>query len=130
MRETPKQPDQGCAFFGEGVTFSGSLAAAGKIVVHGTGEGDVAAQELLVSDSGMIKGDVRVERADIHGRILEKIEARDCLVLRKSGRIDGAASYGEIEIEKGGIVCGQTRSLKPIEEAAFPSLTFGTRASR
>jgi cytoskeletal protein CcmA (bactofilin family) len=130
MRETPKQPDKDCAFFGEGVMFSGSLAAAGKIVVHGAGEGEIAARELLVSGNGMIKGDVRVERADIHGRVLDKIEARDCLVLRKSGRIDGAASYGEIEIEKGGIVCGETRSLKPLEEAAFPSLTFGTRVGR
>ena len=52
MREIPKQPDKDCAFFGEGVTFSGALAAPGKIIVHGAGEGEIAARELFVSAPG------------------------------------------------------------------------------
>jgi cytoskeletal protein CcmA (bactofilin family) len=104
------------------VTFSGSLAAADKIIIHGTGEGDVAAHELLVSGNGTIRGHVRVERADIHGKVLEKIEARECLLLRRSGRIEGTAVYGEIEIEKGGVLAGRAseRSTGEKERFKFP----------
>jgi cytoskeletal protein CcmA (bactofilin family) len=109
------------------VTFSGSLAAADKIIIHGTGEGDVAAHELLVSGNGTIRGHVRVERADIHGKVLEKIEARECLLLRRSGRIEGTAVYGEIEIEKGGVLVGRAseRSAGETEGFKAPPISIG-----
>jgi hypothetical protein len=82
-----QQGDKSCAFFGEGVTFKGSISAPEKIVVHGTVEGDVVARELLVGASGTIKGNVKVDQADIQGKVLENVEARVCLSLRKTGRI-------------------------------------------
>ena len=118
------ESDKGCAFFGEGVKFSGSLDAPNRVVIQGSGEGDVAALDLLVGGSGTVKGKVRVERADIHGGVFEQIIALDCLLLRTNGRIEGAASYGEIEIEKGGLISGETRSLGPTEGINIPSVTF------
>lgn len=88
--------EKSCAFFGEGVTFKGSITAPEKIVVHGTVEGDVVARELLVGAAGTIKGNVKVDQADIQGKVLENVEARVCLSLRKTGRIEGSATYGEI----------------------------------
>ena len=93
--------DNSCAFFGEGVTFKGSITGPERSVVHGTVEGDVVARDLLVGPTGTIKGNVRVDQADIQGKILQNIEARVCLSLRKTGRIEGSAVYGDIEIEKG-----------------------------
>jgi cytoskeletal protein CcmA (bactofilin family) len=103
--------DSKCAFIGEGVTFKGSIAAPEKIVVHGTVEGDLSARELFVGATGMIKGQVRVEQAVVEGKVLEHIEAKGCLSLRKTGRVEGSASYGEIEIEKGGILAGEVSSI-------------------
>ncbi|GIK78912.1 MAG: polymer-forming cytoskeletal protein [Pseudorhodoplanes sp.] len=105
-----------CAFFGEGVTFKGTITAPERIVVHGTVEGDVVARELLVGPTGTIKGNVRVDQADVQGKILQNIEARVCLSLRKTGRIEGAATYGEIEIEKGGVLSGEVSSLSGNEK--------------
>jgi cytoskeletal protein CcmA (bactofilin family) len=104
--------DNSCAFFGEGVTFKGSITAPERIVVHGTVEGDVVARDLLVGPTGTIKGNVRVDQADIQGKILQNIEARVCLSLRKTGRIEGSAVYGDIEIEKGGVLAGEVSSTK------------------
>jgi cytoskeletal protein CcmA (bactofilin family) len=101
----------GCAYFGEGVKFKGSISVPEKIIVHGTVEGDVESRELLVGPTGTIKGDVRVDQADVQGTILERIEAKICLSLRKTGRIEGSASYGEIEIEKGGVLAGEVSSI-------------------
>ncbi|MBZ0140452.1 MAG: polymer-forming cytoskeletal protein [Pseudorhodoplanes sp.] len=105
-----------CAFFGEGVTFKGSITAPERIVVHGTVEGDIVARELLVGPSGTIKGNVRVDQADVQGKVMQNIEARVCLSLRKTGRIEGAAVYGEIEIEKGGVLSGEVSSLNSSEK--------------
>jgi cytoskeletal protein CcmA (bactofilin family) len=108
----PEGADASCAFFGEGVTFKGSITAPERIVVHGTVEGDLTARDLLVGPTGTIKGNVKVDQADIQGRVLQNIEARVCLSLRKTGRIDGSAAYGDIEIEKGGILSGEVSSIK------------------
>jgi len=111
MAEFSGQGEKSCAFFGEGVTFKGSISAPEKIVVHGTVEGDVVARDLLVGPSGTIKGNVKVDLADIQGKVLENVEAKVCLSLRKTGRIEGTASYGEIEIEKGGVLSGEVHAM-------------------
>ena len=123
--------ENSCAFFGEGVTFKGSIAAPEKIVVHGTVEGDVVARDLLVGPTGTIKGNVKVDQADIQGKVLQNIEARVCLSLRKSGRIEGSAVYGDIEIEKGGVLAGEVSSIKGTEktDGAAKKADNGSRVS-
>jgi cytoskeletal protein CcmA (bactofilin family) len=104
-----------CAYFGEGVVFKGSITAPEKVVVHGSVEGEVVARELLVGPTGMITGKVSVDQADIQGKIFDRIEAKVCLSLRKTGRIEGSAIYGEIEIEKGGVLSGEVSTIKGSE---------------
>ena len=113
----------GCAYFGEGVTFKGSITVPEKIVVHGTVEGDIQSRQLFVGPKGVIKGSVHVDDADVQGRIVENIEAKVCLTLRKSGVIEGKAIYGEIEIEKGGILSGQVSSTKTEGPTLQPGLS-------
>jgi cytoskeletal protein CcmA (bactofilin family) len=107
--KTTEGAENSCAFFGEGVTFKGSITAPERIIVHGTVEGDLVARDLLVGPTGTIKGNVKVDQADIQGKVLQNIEARVCLSLRKTGRIEGSAVYGDIEIEKGGVLAGEGR---------------------
>jgi cytoskeletal protein CcmA (bactofilin family) len=104
-----------CAYFGEGVVFKGSITAPEKIVVHGSVEGEVVARELLVGPTGTITGKVSVDQAFIRGKIFDRIEAKVCLSLRKTGRIEGSTIYGEIEIEKGGVLSGEVATTKGTE---------------
>jgi cytoskeletal protein CcmA (bactofilin family) len=104
-----------CAYFGEGVVFKGSITAPEKVVVHGSVEGEVVARDLLVGPTGIIKGKVSVDQADIQGKIFDRIEAKVCLSLRKTGRIEGSTIYGEIEIEKGGVLSGEVSTIKGSE---------------
>ena len=107
--------ENSCAYFGEGVVFKGSITAPEKIVVHGSVEGEVVARELLVGPTGTITGKVSVDQADIQGKIFDRIEAKVCLSLRKTGRIEGSTIYGEIEIEKGGVLSGEVATIKGSE---------------
>jgi cytoskeletal protein CcmA (bactofilin family) len=121
--------ENSCAFFGEGVTFKGSITAPERIVVHGTVEGDVVARDLLVGPTGTIKGNVKVDQADVQGKVLQNIEARVCLSLRKTGRIEGSAIDGDIEIEKGGVLAGEVSSTKGSEKGDAKKGENGGRVS-
>jgi len=113
MNDSPNNLDKtNCAFIGEGVIFKGSIAAPGKLIILGTVEGQVEAGELLVGTDGVVRGNVRVDDAYIQGTVLEDIEARICLRLRQTGRIEGTAVYGEIEIEKGGVLVGRVSARR------------------
>lgn len=105
-----------CAYFGEGVIFKGSITAPEKVVVHGTIEGEIIARDLLVGPTGQIKGNVSVDQADIQGKVFDRIEAKVCLSLRKTGRVEGSASYGDIEIEKGGVLSGEVSTIKATDK--------------
>src|SRR5271169_3621648 len=116
-----------CAYFGEGVVFKGSITAPEKVVVHGSVEGEVVARELFVGPTGTITGKVSVDQADIQGKIFERIEAKICLSLRKTGRIEGYTIYGEIEIEKGGVLSGEVATIRGSESNhAMPMAKFQT----
>ena len=133
MNDIPENLRQtNCAFVGEGVTFKGSITASEKLVVFGTVEGHVEARDLFIIPTGIIKGNVRVDQADIQGTVLENIEAKVCLSLRKTGRVEGNATYGEIEIEKGGLLLGHITTPKSEQKAqdaagAAPIPFGGTR---
>ena len=97
----------GCAYVGQGVTFKGSISVPQRAVVHGIIEGDVESRELLVGPTGTIKGSVRVTEADIQGRVGEHIEAKGCLSLCRTGRVEGAVHCGEIRVEEGGVLLSE-----------------------
>ena len=88
--------------------------------MHGTVDGDVESRDLIVGPNGTIKGNVRVDQADVQGKILEHIEARVCLSLRKTGRIEGSTVYGNIEIERGGVLSGEISVISASEKLLQP----------
>ena len=99
---------------GEGVKVVGQLVVPGLAVINGTLQGELQADELLVGPKGSLSGQVRVRTADIHGSTHETLEASEFLCVRATGRVNGQARYGEIEIEKGGVIRG---AISPASEA-------------
>ncbi|MEY2620052.1 MAG: hypothetical protein RL522_3054 [Pseudomonadota bacterium] len=109
---------------GEGVKVVGQLVVPGLAIINGTLQGELQADELLVGPKGSLSGQVRVRTADIHGSTHETLEASEFLCVRGTGRVHGQARYGEIEIEKGGVIrgaispCGETAQTAPVAPVA------------
>ncbi len=103
---------------GEGVKVVGQLVVPGLAVINGTLQGELQADELLVGPKGSLSGQVRVRTADIHGTTHETLEASEFLCVRGTGRVNGQARYGEIEIEKGGVIRG---AISPVGESIQPA---------
>jgi cytoskeletal protein CcmA (bactofilin family) len=100
------------AHIGEGVTFKGSISAPDVIVVDGIVEGDVTARSVRVGVSGSIKGTVTSIDADVHGKLCDKIEVKEFLLVRATGHIEGSLACGDVQVERGAILSATVTSTR------------------
>jgi len=113
MRDTTDTqiPDNCRLFIGEGVTVKGEISVPETLVVCGTLEGDVSAGNLVVCETGVIRGKIAVaNNAEIFGQVFEKFDAKHLLILRSGSRVDGNVSYGTLQIEQGADLAGAIAS--------------------
>ena len=89
---TEKKPEPKVAYIGEGVIFKGELSAPELVVVDGSVEGELSARCVRVGVSGSLKGTVTVTDADIHGTVSDKLEVKQLLIVRATGRVDANTS--------------------------------------
>jgi cytoskeletal protein CcmA (bactofilin family) len=100
-------PDANRLYIGEGVTIKGEISVPDTLVVCGVLEGDVTVGNLVVGETGAIKGRITVaENAEISGKVFEKLDVKCLLILRSTGRVDGNISYGLLQIEQGASIAG------------------------
>jgi cytoskeletal protein CcmA (bactofilin family) len=93
-------------YVGQGVSVKGDISVPGIIVVDGTVEGNVCGRAVWVSPTGVIKGSIIATEAEIHGTISETIEVKQLLTVHPTGRVLGDVHYGELQLEKGGVISG------------------------
>ncbi len=103
------EPNSG--YIGEGVVFKGSISAPDMIVVDGTVEGDISARTVKIGVSGIVKGSLVAVDADIQGRLSDKVEVKQFLLVRATGRIEGEVACGDVQIEKGAVLAASVTSI-------------------
>ncbi|TCZ58682.1 bactofilin family protein [Roseicella aquatilis] len=97
---------------GRGISLQGTVADAERLVVEGTVESQmIQATELFVAQSGVCKGELQVEDAEIAGLFDGTITARNSLVIRATGRVNGVARCRKLSVEEGGQVSGKMEML-------------------
>ncbi|MBS4046529.1 MAG: polymer-forming cytoskeletal protein [Alphaproteobacteria bacterium] len=113
---------KGNIIIGDGVTVNGSFTVPGKAMINGSLQGELVADELTIGPQGKVLGKVKVRKADVHGESHDSITASEYLIIRSSGQIHGTASYGKIEIERGGLItgsvspCGDSSAAKAVQD--------------
>lgn len=106
----PEEKD--AVYIGEGVSIKGAIQATETVVVDGSVEGEVACAQLIVGPNGVVTGTITVSEADIYGKIGSDISVKELMTVRASGRVEGKWTYGEIEVEKGGVLLGTAESTE------------------
>lgn len=97
---------------GRDICLSGEITSCEHLVVEGRTEVVLSnAKFIEVMPSGFFQGSADVEEADISGRFEGKLTARDLLIVRSGGRINGTIRYGRIVIEQGGEISGDTQTI-------------------
>src|SRR6201997_5298932 len=96
----PTIPDANRLYIGQGVTIKGEVSVPDTLVVCGTLEGDVSVGNLVVGETGIVKGRIIVaQNAEISGKVYEKLDVKCLMILRSTSRVDGNVSYGMLQIE-------------------------------
>jgi cytoskeletal protein CcmA (bactofilin family) len=104
---------------GKGISIQGSVTEAERIVIEGTMESQLLqCQELAISHSGVFKGEVQVEDADIAGVFDGTLTATGNLTIRATGRVLGVARSRRLSVEDGGQLTGR---MEMITEASASS---------
>jgi cytoskeletal protein CcmA (bactofilin family) len=116
-------PDASKLYIGEGVSIKGEISVPDTLVVCGTVEGDVTVGNLVVGETGVIKGRIVVaQNAEISGKVFEKLDVKCLMILRSTSRVDGNVSYGMLQIEQGASIVGGISSTdyRPEQRQAKP----------
>ena len=105
-----------------GISLQGTVADAERLVVEGTVEAQmIHTAQLFVAGSGVFKGEVEVEDAEIAGAFDGTITARGSLVIRNTGRISGVARCRKLSVEEGGQVSGKMEMLTDAAALVSPA---------
>ena len=97
---------------GKGISIQGSVTEAERIVIDGTMESQLLqCQELAISHSGVFKGEVQVEDADIAGVFDGTLTATGNLTIRATGRVLGVARSRRLSVEDGGQLTGRMEMI-------------------
>jgi cytoskeletal protein CcmA (bactofilin family) len=93
---------------GAGMSLSGTITSCDRLVAEGTVDAKLdGCQHLVIAQTGVFRGNVSTDNADVHGRFEGELVVQKRLLVRTAGHVSGTVSYGEIEIECGGRISGQ-----------------------
>ena len=97
-----------------GVTLAGTLHGEGVVQVEGTVEGEIDIKgAVIVTSTGIVKGPVTADVAQVAGRIEGCVLARDHMRLEKTGSLEGDVTTVSLVVEDGGRLNGRSSMLKP-----------------
>lgn len=100
----------GLSIVAKDLTISGDLQAEGVIRIEGRVIGSVqAGDQVLISDGGIVEGDVVTREAVVGGRIHGGITGEERVELQSSAVVHGDITTRRLLIQEGGQVNGQVR---------------------
>ena len=76
------------------------------LIVEGQVDASMTSRVIEVAKTGLFRGKVQVEFAEIQGRFEGELTTHKQLMIRSTGRVSGKIRYGSILIEEGGEITG------------------------
>jgi len=121
----PAMPEQRRLTVGRDISLTGEIGSCDVLVVEGTVEAKLREGRLVeIAETGLFKGSVDIEEADIAGRFEGDIAVRGRLTVRSTGKITGSIRFGELAVDAGGQLVGDIQiygaSSKPAAAAVQP----------
>lgn len=121
--DAPKPKPKVASLISSGITIEGGVTGDGELQIDGVVRGDVRVGRLTVGETGHIEGSVYAEAAEVRGRIVGSVTAKQ-VRLYGTSYIDGDITHEQLAMETGAFFQG--RSLKfqrPAAPAPAPAPT-------
>jgi cytoskeletal protein CcmA (bactofilin family) len=114
----PRQPEAdsiptSTTVLGVGASFRGTLMVTGVLRIDGEFEGDILnCERLEIGEHGVMRSDVEVKEALIHGRVHGNIRALGRLEMKPGARVEGDVMAMSVVIEPGAFYTGRCTMLE------------------
>lgn len=104
---------------GNDILLKGEIATCDRVVIEGRVEAKLSdVHTVEIAGCGTFKGTAEVEDAEVSGVFEGDLAVRNRLVIYATGEVRGNVTYGEIEIERGGKLTGQIKTVSGSSVAA------------
>ena len=105
------------AFLDQGSEFEGKLIFKGTVRIDGTFKGEIISENhLIIGETGIIEGTVKVGSLRASGKIKGKIYAKEKIEFLAPGRMEGEIFTPKLSIEEGFIFNGVSKMEGEYEE--------------
>ncbi|MGH7560769.1 MAG: bactofilin family protein [Gemmatimonadales bacterium] len=105
-----REPATGLSIIAKDLTIAGDLQAAGIIRVEGRVIGNVhAGEQVLLSEGGIIEGDVVTREAVIGGRVHGSVRADERVEVQTSAHVKGDVVSPRLLVHEGGSMNGNVK---------------------
>lgn len=102
---------------GPASVFRGTFECSEDAQIDGRFEGSIqSSAAVIVGVSGEVQGDISADTVTVAGRVEGSVIARHGLHMLSTGSIKGDATYGTLEVDRGGVIEG--RALNASENGA------------
>ena len=91
---------------GEGVTLRGGVTTKGGLQVSGSVFGDVKADRVSMSESGVIEGSAEAAIVEVRGRLTGAIRGRDVRIYA-TAKVEADITYEQLSVELGARFMGR-----------------------
>ena len=109
--EEKKLNDNGRSFVGETLQLEGDLRSAGSLDVAGLINGNVFVTDIVVAETGSVRGSIEATNIEINGHIEGKISA-DVIIIGKSAIIKGDVFFkNTLKTEEGADIDGYIKRV-------------------
>ena len=117
VEEAPPPPN---TVLGVGSSFRGTLMVTGTLRIDGEFEGDILnCDRLEIGEHGLMRSDIEVKRAVIHGRVVGNIRALGVLEMKSGARVEGDVAAASVVMESGVFFTGHCTMLENGPEATL-----------
>lgn len=113
-----KETEKLKSFLGAKSEFKGELASDGILRLDGTVTGKIEADQIILSDTAVIKGDVIAKKIFVSGNVEGILRAEDLVEIRSKGKVKGEIITGRFLVLEGGEFNGRIRMNTTDEEPA------------
>ena len=127
----PAMPEQRRLTVGRDISLTGEIGSCDVLVVEGTVEAKLREGRLVeIAESGLFRGSVDIEEADIAGRFEGDIAVRGRLTVRSTGKITGSIRFGELAVDAGGQLIGDIQIYGAGTKPAAAPVTAPTQVEQ
>ncbi len=115
---------------GHDILLKGEIATCDRLVIEGSVDATLnEVHTVEIADSGSFKGSAEIEDAEISGLFEGNLVVRNRLVIYSTGKVRGKITFGEIEIERGGELTGEIRTIDQMQAKRKSTTTKGAPKS-